>query len=142
VLRLVGNRYRSVADNSCWCFPRNQQQAVIPARRQVRTSAIFMRVKARYHPGVVKAEVVLVRAIGDGEGQDIPEGCFVDDPALGWAEHVSGPFHILDVAGAHLGMLIDEQCVAELSGKLNPLLERQTALDVQKSIPEAHAASR
>ena len=92
---------------------------------------IFMRVKARYHPGVVKAEVVLVRANGDGEGLDIPEGWSIDDPALGWSEHVSGPFHILDVAGAHVGMLIDEQCVDELSSKLNPFLEPRVAASGQ-----------
>ena len=83
---------------------------------------IYMRVKGTYHPDRVKAEVLLVRASGDGKGLDVPEGWFVDDAALGWADHVSGPFHIVDVAGAHVGMLTDEDCVDELTEKLNPLL--------------------
>jgi len=42
MLRLVSNRYRLVAENSCWCFPRNQQQAVTLTRPsvQARTRAI------------------------------------------------------------------------------------------------------
>ena len=36
------NQYGSVAENSCWCFPRNQQRAVTPTRPRVnaRTRAI------------------------------------------------------------------------------------------------------
>jgi hypothetical protein len=38
----ASNCFRPVADNSCWCFPRNRQQAVTPTRPRARsrTSAI------------------------------------------------------------------------------------------------------
>ena len=38
----VSNKYRLVAENSCWCLPRNQQRAVTPTRPsvQARTRAI------------------------------------------------------------------------------------------------------
>jgi len=37
---LASNYYRRLAENSCWCFPRNRQRAVIPERPQARTNAI------------------------------------------------------------------------------------------------------
>ena len=40
MLRFAGNCFRPVADNSCWCFPHNQQQAVPRTRPRVRMSAI------------------------------------------------------------------------------------------------------
>ena len=42
MLRFASNKYRLVAETICWCFPRNQQQAVTPTRpsEEARTSAI------------------------------------------------------------------------------------------------------
>ncbi len=45
MLRFASNKYRLVAETTCWCFPRNQQQAVTLTRpsEEARTSAIAPR---------------------------------------------------------------------------------------------------
>jgi hypothetical protein len=84
---------------------------------------IYMKVKDEHHPGVIAADVALVRATMEADGVDAPARMFVADPLYGWAKHTTGKLEVVDAAGGHVSMLLDEPYVDELASKLQRLLE-------------------
>jgi thioesterase domain-containing protein len=84
---------------------------------------IYTKVKAQHHPGVIAADVALVRATMEAEGVDAPAKMFVEDPFYGWANHTTGKLEVIDTSGGHVSMLLDEPYVDELASKLQRLLE-------------------
>jgi amino acid adenylation domain-containing protein len=86
---------------------------------------IYMKVKAQHHPGIIAADVALVRATMEAEGVDAPAKMFVEDPLYGWANHTTGKLEVIDTSGGHVSMLLDEPYVDELASKLQRLLENR-----------------
>jgi hypothetical protein len=93
---------------------------------------IFMGIKGDYLPGTIHADVVLVRATMDGEGVDTPAHHFVKDPVFGWGGHTTGTMEIIDAAGGHVSMLLDEPWCTELAQRLGHVLLGHTRASVSE----------
>jgi thioesterase domain-containing protein len=83
---------------------------------------IFMHIKGEYSPPTIQADLVLVRASIEGEGVDRPAHHFVSDPIFGWGGHTKGRMAIVDAAGGHVSMLLDEPWFGELADTLAKIL--------------------
>jgi len=84
---------------------------------------IYAATKTDYHPGVIRAPMLLVRAgVGVVDDVDTPVIDLVLDPKLGWEGHSQAGLRVLDAEGGHSSMLqkphvvgLAKQVVDELS---------------------------
>jgi hypothetical protein len=87
---------------------------------------IFMAVKGDFKPGVITADMILVRSMMEGEGVDAPAKHFVKDPLFGWSGHTKGKIEVIDAAGGHVSMLLDEPWFGELAERLSAVMNTKT----------------
>ena len=83
---------------------------------------VFTVIKDDYHPATINADIALVRANLEREDLDPPAIHYVKDPLLGWRGHTSGRLEVIDTAGGHVNMMLDEPWFGELAEKLGQLL--------------------
>jgi acyl transferase domain-containing protein/thioesterase domain-containing protein len=90
---------------------------------------IFTIIKDDYNTPTINADLALVRAHLEREDLDPPAIHYVRDPLLGWRGHTSGRLEVIDTAGGHVNMMLDEPWFGEIAEKLGRLLLSQSEND-------------